>query len=127
MPSREDQSGDYGPSPGPGRNLDRDRCELTLDCLDLIANVWQPSSIRPMVGKIVGEVRAISASVRHRAMNLLRSTEPGKSLKVRRNVAGWDPDHLHAILQGAACGEVVHAPGRRLGGHANRLGQPTWR
>ena len=42
------------------------------------------------------------ATVRHMAMNLLRSTKPGKSLKVRRKVAGWDPDYLHAILQGRA-------------------------
>jgi len=40
--------------------------------------------------------------VRHMAMNLLRSTKPGKSLKVRRKVAGWDPEYLHAILQGLA-------------------------
>jgi len=38
--------------------------------------------------------------VRHMAMNLLRSAKPGKSLKVRRKVAGWDPSYLHAILQG---------------------------
>jgi predicted transposase YbfD/YdcC len=41
-------------------------------------------------------------TVRHMAMNLLRSAKPGKSLKVRRKVAGWDPDYLHAILQGIA-------------------------
>jgi hypothetical protein len=40
--------------------------------------------------------------VRHMAMNLLRSAKPGKSLKVRRKVAGWDPDYLHAILLGMA-------------------------
>jgi len=40
------------------------------------------------------------ATVRHMVMNLLRSAKPGKSLKVRRKVAGWDPDYLHAILQG---------------------------
>jgi predicted transposase YbfD/YdcC len=41
-------------------------------------------------------------TVRHMAMNLLRSAKPGKSLKVRRKVAGWDPDYLHAILKGVA-------------------------
>jgi predicted transposase YbfD/YdcC len=41
-------------------------------------------------------------TVRHMAMNLLRSARPGKSLKVRRKVAGWDPEYLHAILQGVA-------------------------
>jgi len=41
------------------------------------------------------------ATVRHMVMNLLRSAKPGKSLKVRRKVAGWDPDYLHAILQGS--------------------------
>ena len=41
-------------------------------------------------------------TVRHMAMNLLRSAKPGKSLKVRRKVAGWDPSYLHAILQGRA-------------------------
>jgi predicted transposase YbfD/YdcC len=40
--------------------------------------------------------------VRHIAMNLLRSVKPGKSLKVRRKVAGWDPSYLHAILRGQA-------------------------
>jgi predicted transposase YbfD/YdcC len=39
------------------------------------------------------------AIVRHMAMNLLRSAKPGKSLKVRRKVAGWDPSYLHAILR----------------------------
>ena len=38
--------------------------------------------------------------VRHMAMNLLRAAKPGKSLKVRRKVAGWDPTYLHAILRG---------------------------
>ena len=38
--------------------------------------------------------------VRHMAMNMLRSAKPGKSLKVRRKLAGWDPSYLHAILQG---------------------------
>ena len=42
------------------------------------------------------------ATVRHMAMNLLRSAKPGKSLKVRRKVAGWDPEYLQAILIGAA-------------------------
>jgi predicted transposase YbfD/YdcC len=41
-------------------------------------------------------------TVRHMAMNLLRSASPGKSLKVRRKVAGWNPDYLQAILQGVA-------------------------
>ena len=40
------------------------------------------------------------ATVRHMAMNLLRSAKPGKSLKVRRKVAGWNPDYLNAILHG---------------------------
>jgi predicted transposase YbfD/YdcC len=42
------------------------------------------------------------AVVRHMAMNLLRSAKPGKSLKVRRKVVGWDPSYLHAILRGQA-------------------------
>ena len=42
------------------------------------------------------------ATVRHMAMNLLRAAKPGKSLKLRRKLAGWDPDHLQAILQGGA-------------------------
>ena len=41
-------------------------------------------------------------TLRHMAMNLLRSAKPGKSLKVRRKVAGWDQEYLHAILQGVA-------------------------
>ena len=43
------------------------------------------------------------ATVRHMVMNLLRSAKPGKSLKVRRKLAGWDPDYLQAILQGIFC------------------------
>jgi predicted transposase YbfD/YdcC len=43
-----------------------------------------------------------TGTVSHMAMKLLRSAKPGKSLKVRRKVAGWDPDYLHAILQGIA-------------------------
>jgi len=42
------------------------------------------------------------ATVRHMVMNLLRATKPGKSLKVRRKLAGWDPDYLYAVLQGTA-------------------------
>jgi predicted transposase YbfD/YdcC len=41
-------------------------------------------------------------TVRHMAMNLPRSARPGKSLKVRRKVAGWNPNYLHVILQGVA-------------------------
>jgi predicted transposase YbfD/YdcC len=41
-------------------------------------------------------------TLRHMAMNLLRSAKPGKSLKVRRKVAGWNPEYLHAILLGVA-------------------------
>jgi hypothetical protein len=42
------------------------------------------------------------ATVRHMVMNLLRSVRPGKSLKLRRKLAEWDPHYLQAILQGAA-------------------------
>lgn len=42
------------------------------------------------------------ATVRHMVMNLLRSAKPGKSLKLRRKLAGWDADYLQAILQGSA-------------------------
>ena len=42
------------------------------------------------------------ATVRHTVMNLLRAAKPGKSLKVRPKLAGWDPDYLQAILQGSA-------------------------
>ena len=57
------------------------------------------------------------ATVRHMVMNLLRSAKPGKSLKVRRKLAGWDPDYLQAILQGIFCVRVkrqhseIPAPG----------------
>jgi predicted transposase YbfD/YdcC len=42
------------------------------------------------------------ATIRHMAMNLLRSSQPNKSLKVRRKLASWNPDYLEAILQGVA-------------------------
>ena len=45
-------------------------------------------------------VREYDQSVLRLAMNLLRSAKPGKSLKVRRKVAGWNPDYLNAILHG---------------------------
>jgi hypothetical protein len=32
-------------------------------------------------------------TVRHMAMNLLRSAGPGRSLKVGRKLAGWNPDY----------------------------------
>jgi predicted transposase YbfD/YdcC len=42
-----------------------------------------------------------TATVRHMVMNLPRSTKPGKSLKVRRKFAGWDPNYFSTILRGA--------------------------
>jgi hypothetical protein len=42
------------------------------------------------------------ATVRHMVMHLLRAANPGRRLKVRRKLAGWDPDYLQAILQGGA-------------------------
>jgi len=42
------------------------------------------------------------ATVRHMVMHLLRAANPGRSLKVRRKLARWDPDYLQAILQGGA-------------------------
>lgn len=42
------------------------------------------------------------ATVRHIAMNLLHAAKPGRSLKVRRKLAGWDPNYLQALLRGSA-------------------------
>ena len=39
------------------------------------------------------------ATVCHIVMNLLRAAKLGKSLKVHRKLAAWDPDHPQAILQ----------------------------
>jgi predicted transposase YbfD/YdcC len=41
------------------------------------------------------------ATIRHRVMNLLRSAKPGKSLKLRRKLASWDPHYPQAIRQGS--------------------------
>jgi predicted transposase YbfD/YdcC len=38
------------------------------------------------------------AVVRHFALNLVRSAGDKRSIKLRRKVAGWDPDHLDALL-----------------------------
>lgn len=42
------------------------------------------------------------ATVRHIALNLLRSAKDAHSLKVRRKSAGWDTDYLERILRRAA-------------------------
>jgi predicted transposase YbfD/YdcC len=42
------------------------------------------------------------AVIKHMAMNLLREAEPTTSLKNRRKLAGWNPDYLHALIQGHA-------------------------
>ncbi len=39
------------------------------------------------------------AAVRHFAINLLRAAPDKKSLKLRRKIAGWDPDYLHSLIQ----------------------------
>ena len=39
------------------------------------------------------------AAVRHFAVNLLRAAPDKKSLKLRRKIAGWDPDYLHSLIQ----------------------------
>lgn len=42
------------------------------------------------------------AIIKHMAMNLLRSSKPTASLKVRRKKAGWDTGYLKDVLSGAA-------------------------
>jgi len=39
------------------------------------------------------------AAVRHFAINLLRAAPDKKSLKLRRKIAGWDPDYLQSLIQ----------------------------
>ena len=38
------------------------------------------------------------ATVRHFALNLVRTVNDKRSIKTRRKVAGWDPDYLNTIL-----------------------------
>jgi hypothetical protein len=38
------------------------------------------------------------ATVRHFALNLVRTATDKRSLKSRRKLAGWDPDYLDRIL-----------------------------
>jgi hypothetical protein len=38
------------------------------------------------------------AVVRHFAINLVRNAKDKKSLKVRRKLAGWNPDYLASLL-----------------------------
>jgi len=38
------------------------------------------------------------ATVRHFALNLVRTADDKRSIKSRRKIAGWDPDYLDAIL-----------------------------
>jgi len=39
------------------------------------------------------------ALIRHFAINLLRAIPDKKSLKLRRKIAGWDPDYLQSLIQ----------------------------
>jgi len=38
------------------------------------------------------------AVVRHFAINLVRAAPDKKSLKLRRKIAGWDPDYLQSLI-----------------------------
>ena len=38
------------------------------------------------------------AVVRHFALNLVRSANDSRSIKLRRKLAGWNPEYLHALL-----------------------------
>jgi hypothetical protein len=38
------------------------------------------------------------ATVRHFALNLVRTATDKRSIKSRRKIAGWDPDYLDATL-----------------------------
>jgi hypothetical protein len=38
------------------------------------------------------------ATVRHFALNLVRTAIDKRSIKSRRKVAGWDPDYLEALI-----------------------------
>ena len=42
------------------------------------------------------------AVVRHFAVNLLRAAPDKKSLKLRRKIAGWNPDYLQSLIQKSA-------------------------
>ena len=39
-----------------------------------------------------------TATIRHFALNLVRTAKDKRSIKFRRKIAGWDPDYLNAIL-----------------------------
>ena len=41
------------------------------------------------------------AVVRHFAINIVRQAPDSKSLKLRRKLAGWDPDYLQSLIQKA--------------------------
>ena len=38
------------------------------------------------------------AVVRHFAINIVRNAKDKRSIKLRRKIAGWDPDYLQALL-----------------------------
>ena len=42
------------------------------------------------------------AVIRHFAVNLLRAAPDKKSLKLRRKIAGWNPDYLQSLIQKSA-------------------------
>ena len=42
------------------------------------------------------------AVIRHFAINLLRAAPDKKSLKLRRKIAGWNPDYLQSLIQKSA-------------------------
>ena len=57
------------------------------------------------------------AVVRHFAINLIRAATDKKSIKLRRKIAGWDPDYLAQRLGAYAALTRIRCPGikRRLG------------
>jgi len=47
------------------------------------------------------------AVIKHTALNMLSQAKPTTSLKNRRNRAGWNADHLAAVIQGN--GQDIHS------------------
>jgi hypothetical protein len=50
------------------------------------------------------------ATVRHFALNLVRTASDKRSIKSRRKIAGWDPDYLDTILSSPARLTWIRSP-----------------
>ena len=67
--------------------------------LDRFAQVEDPRDVRRILHPLrKGHGARNMATVRHFALNLVRTATDKRSIKSRRKLAGWSPNYLQAIL-----------------------------